>query len=577
MKESGRSWPRWMAIAVSLLIVALGVAMLFKPYASLAALVVVFAAGAVLLGIGDLLDFRSNPSDRRELVTGLLWIALAVAVLVFSGDTIRILAALAGFGLIASGLLRIRSGWRDLADQRYTAILLGAASVILGLLALGWPDLTILAMSIFFGLWLIVSGLVRLWRLFRTEPSHHTESASGWRRWSRLAVAAGALVIALGLLAASAFLRGGEPTVDAFYDAPDDVPGDPGVLVRQEPFTRDIPEGAVAWRILYTTTTVDGEPAVASAIVVARENLPEGPRPVIAWAHGTTGFAERCAPSVLDDPFTSGAMPDLGPLIENGWVLVATDYIGLGTKGPHPYLIVEGEGRSVLDAIRAVHQVEEIETADTTIVWGHSQGGQAALSTALLQPDYAPEIDISGVAAMAPASNLTGMVDNLGNLPDHGAILGSFVIAAYSEIYDDVSFDAYVRPGARTLMRELASRCLAEPEMFVSVVETLLLGQSPWSEHPNDGPLGERLQENVPAGSFAAPILLAQGLADTLVIPAAQEAFNEQLCELGNQVDYRTYEGYDHVGVVSGDSPLLTDLITWTQERIDGLPPESTC
>ena len=36
------------------------------------------------------------------------------------------------------------------------------------------------------------------------------------------------------------------------YDAPAQRPVDPGALLRSEPYTRDLPEGAKGWRILRT-------------------------------------------------------------------------------------------------------------------------------------------------------------------------------------------------------------------------------------------------------------------------------------------------------------------------------------
>jgi hypothetical protein len=131
--------------------------------------------------------------------------------------------------------------------------------------------------------------------------------------------------------------------------------------------------GAQAYRVLYTSTLDDGEPAVASGIVIAAEDLPPGPRPVIAWAHGTTGVAEGCAPSLLNDPFGAGATPALAQVIANGWVMVATDYAGLSIAGPHPYLIGQAAGRSVLDSVRAAHQLDGLVLEDQTEVWGHSQ------------------------------------------------------------------------------------------------------------------------------------------------------------------------------------------------------------
>src|SRR5690606_2378075 len=111
-----------------------------------------------------------------------------------------------------------------------------------------------------------------------------------------------------------------------------------------------------------------------------------------------------------EDGLEAGAMMIQDQVVEQGWAIVATDYTGLGTEDPHPYLIGEGEGRSVLDAIRAAQELADVNLAEETVVWGHSQGGHAALWTGQLAPTYAPDLEIVGVAALAPASNLPGLI-----------------------------------------------------------------------------------------------------------------------------------------------------------------------
>jgi pimeloyl-ACP methyl ester carboxylesterase len=86
-------------------------------------------------------------------------------------------------------------------------------------------------------------------------------------------------------------------------------------------------------------------------------------------------------------------------------VIVATDYVGLGTAGPHPYLIGQGEARSVLDSVRAARQMPQLSLQPATVVWGHSQGGHAALWAGALAPSYAPDVHVLAVAALAPASD----------------------------------------------------------------------------------------------------------------------------------------------------------------------------
>jgi acetyl esterase/lipase len=73
------------------------------------------------------------------------------------------------------------------------------------------------------------------------------------------------------------------------------------------------------------------------------------------------------------------------------------------------------------------------------------------------------------------------------------------------------------------------------------------------------------------------PLLVGQGAADPLVLPDVQATFVRGLCAAGATVDYRTYPDKDHVGVVTADSPLIPDLVAWTQDRLSGNPPPTTC
>src|SRR5262249_32356898 len=147
-------------------------------------------------------------------------------------------------------------------------------------------------------------------------------------------------------------------------------------------------------------------------------------------------------------------VPALGDVLSRGWVVVATDYAGLGTAGPHPYLIGQGEGRSVLDGVRAAKQIKSLSLAGQTVVWGHSQGGHAALWTGIMAQSYAPDAHVIGVAALAPASDLNSYVHNL-SVARGGVALASYVVGAYEQAYPDVRLNDYIYPAARIEVREM--------------------------------------------------------------------------------------------------------------------------
>lgn len=608
LRGAGERVPPWALVSLGVVCAALGALVVLRPFASLALLVVAVVAGAVVLGVTELVgDVRARRTDAHRggwfrLARGVLFLLLAVAVLLWPGASIAVVAVLVGVGLVVAGAVDVLEGVRSRGVDRWARVVLGVASVVLGLVALTWPDVTVLVVAVVLGVRLVVLGVrlavdgVRRSRAAdddgRRAPG---TSPAGRRGWGSLVTSVVALGLAGCLAAVSLVLQDASPRPDAFYDPPASVPAEPGALLRAEPFARGIPEGASAWRILYTTTRDEGEPAVASGIVVVPDAVGSeavegdatgeddaGARevgaapPVIAWAHGTTGYAPGCAPSVQDEPFESGAFFVLDDVLARGWALVATDYTGLGTDGPHPYLVGQGEARSVVDAVRAARRLDDTALGEQTVVWGHSQGGHAALWTGIVAPGYAPDVPLDGVAALAPASDLTGLVSHLENVPG-GSIFASYVVEAYASTYPGSDAASYVRPGARLIVSEMATRCLGEPGALVSVAEALSMDQPLWTTEPTSGPLGERLAENVPTGPVPAPLLVAQGRADTLILPSAQDAYVGERCTAGDPVDYRTYDGRDHVGLVQADSLLVPDLLRWTEARFAGEAPTPTC
>jgi alpha-beta hydrolase superfamily lysophospholipase len=230
----------------------------------------------------------------------------------------------------------------------------------------------------------------------------------------------------------------------------------------------------------------------------------------------------------------------------------------------------------VLDSVGAAKQLPGVDFADETVVWGHSQGGGAALWTGMLAPTYAPDTNVIGVAALAPASDLVGLVDNLGEVTA-GSIFAVYVLQGYTSAYDDVSVGDYVRPSARSSFDAVVGRCLAEPSALLSVIGSVALGNEIFSSDLASGPLLSRLEENVPTFPVEAPLLLAQGASDQLVLPSVQADYVAARCADEQDIDYRSYEGLDHVPLVEADSPLISELVAWTRDRFAGKAPTPNC
>jgi acetyl esterase/lipase len=256
--------------------------------------------------------------------------------------------------------------------------------------------------------------------------------------------------------------------------------------------------------------------------------------------------------------------------------MVAPDYVGMGTKGPTPYLIGTGQAYSALDAARAAHQLKGLSLSNQTVVWGHSQGGNAALWTGHLARSYAPQLKIDGVAALAPATDLVPLAERV-QTAAAGTVVTGYFLVAYSNTYKNVSFDAYVRPGARVQVHKAAQRCLTDPGLAASVIAGSG-GQSIFVKPVASGSLGVRLRQNTPTADMGgAPLLVAGGTGDEVINIAINEKWVHDQCAAGDKLDFITYPNLTHMGVLDADSPLTKQLTDWTVDRFAGKPAPNTC
>jgi hypothetical protein len=354
------------------------------------------------------------------------------------------------------------------------------------------------------------------------------------------------------------------------------LPDEPaGTILRSEPID-GAPAGAAATRVLYLSTDPNGTPIAVSGIVVVPEGAaPAGGRPVVAWAHGTSGVVPRCAPSLQPDANMAN-IPELASLLEAGAIVVATDYPGLGTPGVHPYLVAESEGRAVLDSIRAGRALAGGDANTTATIYGHSQGGHSTLFAAELAPSYAPELDVVGAAAMAPPTNLGELlVDDEGEAA--GVVLSGMAIYAWSHYYPDTPARAIVHAELMPSIDNLAQGCIfTNAQNLVEAPDVVELRDRFLSTDPVNQPQWKpHFAENSPATApLPVPLLVAQGTADEIVRPSVTASYVSDQCSHAGDVEFRTYAGIGHFEVRTTAAPDVRD---WLLDRIGGQPTTPNC
>jgi acetyl esterase/lipase len=361
---------------------------------------------------------------------------------------------------------------------------------------------------------------------------------------------------------------------DAFYDPPADRPHQPGVLLRSESLKNvTLPAGIRGWRILYTTTVNDATPATAIATVFAPIDAATGPRPVVAWEHGTTGLMQKCMPSLVSAP--TRLIPCIDRIAKAGWVVVATDYSFAEKGGPHPYLIGEGEARAALDSVLAAREMRELTLDQRVVFWGYSQGGHAALWSGLIGPRYAPDLEIVGVAAIAPATNIEKINEKNVAIDKR---FGAYLALAYSRFYPDIKFEQALRPEALNAARDMVNLCeFLPPEDSERIDKLATTFDGPALAVSSNKALRARLEQNIPNGPITAPVVVAQGRSDTVVPPPVTDSYVEKRCAAGQSLEYWTFAGRDHFTILEAGSPLEDLLMKWTAARFANQPPASGC
>ncbi|WP_225728091.1 MULTISPECIES: S9 family peptidase [unclassified Nocardia] len=410
------------------------------------------------------------------------------------------------------------------------------------------------------------------------------------RRQSRRTAAAAALTTVAGLVCAAPTGAapgteppGAAPAADGFYDPPANlVAGDHGSIIWSRPLSSDpaLP-GARNYLVLYRSVDAQGRTVAVSGTVAVPEGVaPEGGWPLISWAHGTTGVADICAPSRDTGPdfpshdYTAPVRRTLARWIAAGYAVAQTDYQGLGTPGPHGYLIGETEQRAVADMAAAARQLDP-NIGDRWVAMGHSQGGQAAIFTDARAQQWVPGMHLLGAVALAPASHIglgmrasqlataAGSSGALGALAGGGATPFVPLFVRGAQTVADLDPGRFLTPRAQALLPLADRGCvgqLREPDEWGG-----LPGGEVFTPDADMSDLLRVLDENDPGTlTFGLPALVLQGRADTVVFPVGTDAMMAQLKATGQPVEYRTYPGVDHRGVVDAS---FDDALAWVNAR----------
>lgn len=411
-------------------------------------------------------------------------------------------------------------------------------------------------------------------------------------------------------------VAGAEVPLSPFYAAVTQMKADGklGTIIKQEEVETSIPN-ANAWRIAYISSDMTGQKTISTGLIVApRGAPPEGGRPVMSWAHGTTGTAQYCGPSQVVDPavplneyflangnsWTDYGIPALAEFIAAGYVAVATDYQGLGGGGRHQYQLSATQARDTIDAIRAAGDLKEAGAGKKAIIYGWSQGAGAAI-VAASSADYINQtgtafdgIELLGAVAMAPPDFRT--IAPPGKLTDQSAaaMLAGAAKAFSSSVNNFNHFamtlwavqaayprtlalkDVFTDDGAVFIDTIMSNKCVHGAsdslsynygDQFATLLRPDISNAKGWAE--------VLLESAGPDVKPIAPVIIYWGTKDTVVPPVMHKIYREEMCKIGGNVA-RVQLGGDktHFGTPAASQPLY---LPWISDRLAGKPAPDGC
>jgi pimeloyl-ACP methyl ester carboxylesterase len=356
----------------------------------------------------------------------------------------------------------------------------------------------------------------------------------------------------------------------AFYDTPASLASmKPGALLRKEiggGYT--LPAGARAVRFLYHSRDAESRDVATSGVVLVPAGAPPaGGWPVIAWAHGTSGVARMCAPSLMKD-LTYGE-EGLLPMVRAGFAVVATDYNGLGTEGPHEYLSKTAQARDVIYAIPAAAAAEPT-LGKRWVVVGHSQGGMAAWGVAEIE-QLKKDPTYLGAVVVAPAT-IAKELAMLTAAPKGAAMYFDYIAFAIHARWPAFTPDDMLTGEALAHYGDITSKGCWNYAYASDLGDTgPVMLKTGWGERPGAKAF---FAANPIGGVKVGPMLVIAGEADQSVPLAGVKHVVAMACQQGATLAFRTYPGLDHDPVMANSTP---DQLAWIADRFAGKPVSGQC
>lgn len=366
-----------------------------------------------------------------------------------------------------------------------------------------------------------------------------------------------------------------------FYRTPDSLPSADGTVLKQadSDFYLDpvklIKHDAKSTVFMYKTTDEKGKARAATATLLTPNGASGHADDAVVISPGTQGIADKCAPSRQMGMGTEYEGISVASALAAKHPVVVVDYMGLGTEGTHHFVDRVEEGRSVLDAARAVQRVDGSEIDEDTKLQlrGYSQGGHATTAALELQKEWAPELNIASASAGAVPVDLHTTVSGLSSVYTAFALYGVVGFAEQAGI--DTS--DFLNEKGQKMVAETADKCTVEALLSTAFTDGKTLTKNGDSftdiidENFADIVDRQRLgQAEVPD----VPLLVNHSRLDDVISFDQGKELASTWCRAGHKVAFEDNLAPTHVG---GYIAALPRIEIFTTRTFAGKAPLDSC
>lgn len=366
-----------------------------------------------------------------------------------------------------------------------------------------------------------------------------------------------------------------------FYETPNQLPEEDGTVLKQAPSTfyldpiKLIKHDAKTTAFMYRTTDEQGNARAATATLLTPKGASAPAKDAVVISPGTQGIADKCAPSRQMAMGTEYEGISVTSALAAKRPVVVVDYVGLGTEGTHHYLNRVEEGRSVLDAAKAVQNVEGSTINEDTKLQlrGYSQGGHATTAALELADDWAPDLNLASASAGAVPTDLYKTVSGLSSMQTGLLLYG---VSSFAD-QADVDLTEFLNQEGLDRVESASNQCTIEAVLSNAFLDTSTLTKDGSSfqdlvqEKFMDVADKQRLGD---AEIPDIPVLVNHSRLDDVVPFELGKELASKWCDAGHKVAFEGNLGPTHIG---GYIASLPRVELFTNRTFDGKAPVDSC